>query len=228
MLSSRTSWRLITIVIAVLTLFACSDRPSTVTTPTTPTSPTPPTTSIPPPVRGTVVDFQTANPIAGAIVGFATSLGAGNDPIGMSQTAVTDANGQYSLPEPPVRTPPSDSYYLLVNNTFVGRGYLHGANKRAGDVAVHKGLCVTRYGMVLDRATYLPIVDAQILNLSNRVLDTTDRDGWYQYDFGCSTGSSGFNTTWLIATHPDYTPANFSGGRGFQGVVRDDVLLTRR
>jgi hypothetical protein len=179
-------------------------------------------------VRGTVVDFQTAKPIPGAVVAFATALGVGNDPIGVSQTAVTDANGQYSLPEPPVRTPPSDSYYLLVNNTFVGRGYLHGANKRAGDVAVHDGKCVTRYGMVLDRATYLPIVDAQILNLSNRVLATTDRDGWYQYDFGCSTGSTGFNTTWLIAAHADYTSMSFSGGRGFQGVVRDDVLLTRR
>lgn len=227
MLSSRTTGRLVAIVITLLAFSACGERPSTVTTPTTPTAPAPPTTSIPPPVRGTVVDFQTARPISGAVVAFVTSLGVGNDPIGISQTAVTDANGQYSLPEPPVRTPPFDSYYLLVNNTFVGRGYLHGANQRAGDVAVHNGPCVTRYGMVLDRTTYLPIVDAQILSLSNRVLATTDRDGWYQYDFGCS-GAVGFNTTWLIATRPDYTPANFSGGRGFAGVVRDDVLLTHR
>jgi hypothetical protein len=87
---------------------------------------------------------------------------------------------------------------------------------------------VTRYGMVLDKATYLPIVGAEILNLSNRVIATTDKDGWYQFDFGCGVGYIGFNTTWVIATHPDYTPQNFSGGRGWLGVNRDDVMLTRR
>ena len=74
---------------------------------------------------------------------------------------------------------------------------------------------------------YRPIVDAQILNLSNRVIATTDRDGWYQFDFGCS-GPYGFNTTWVIAAHPDYTSQSFSGGRGWSGVFRDDVLLTRK
>ena len=167
-----------------------------------------------------MVDFQTARPISGAVVGFATS--SGGSPSG--STAVTDANGQYSLPEPPG---PS-RYYFIVNNRSVGGGYPHGANKRAGDVAVDNGRCVTRYGMVLDRTTYLPIVDARILNLSNRVIATTDRDGWYQFDFGCGVGSIGFNTTWVIATHPDYNSQNFSGGRGWSGVARDDVLLTHR
>jgi hypothetical protein len=84
---------------------------------------------------------------------------------------------------------------------------------------------VTRYGMVLDSQTFLPIVGAEVRG--SRVV-TTDRDGWYQIDFGCSTGSTGFNTTSLTAVHPDYNSQQFSGGRGFQAVRRDDVALTRR
>jgi hypothetical protein len=116
-------------------------------------------------VRGTVVDFQTAKPISGAVVGFAADFFL--NPIGMTPTAVTDANGQSSLPEPPVRSGDA-RYYLVVNNKSEGLGYPRGANDRAGDVAVHNGLCVTRYGMVLDSKTYLPIVGARILDLGNR------------------------------------------------------------
>ena len=217
--------QLLTIVITVLALCACSeDRQTTPTTPTPPTGATPPaSTPSVPPVRGTVVDFQTAKPMSGAVVGFAPD----SNSMGITHTVITDANGQYALPEPPVR-PNTSPYFLFVNNKAEGRVYLHGANNRAGDVAVNNGPCVTRYGMVLDNQTYLPIVDARILNLSNRVIATTDRDGWYQFDFGCSTAMVGFNTTWVIATHPDYNSQNFSGGRGWFGVFRDDVLLTRR
>jgi len=216
---------LLTIVITVLALCACGeDRQTTPTTPTPPTGATPPTpTPSLPPVRGTVVDFQTAKPVSGAVVGFAPD----SNSMGITQTVITDANGQYALPEPPVR-PSTGPYFLFVNNKTEGRVYLHGANNRAGDVAVHNGLCVTRYGMVLDSQTYLPVVTARILNLSNTVIATTDTNGWYQFDFGCSTGMVGFNTTWVTATHPDYNPKDFSGGRGWVGVFRDDVLLTRR
>ena len=228
--------RLLAVGITVLALCACSDdRQAAGVTPTTPTptavtppapapptpTPTPtPTLPTPTPVRGRVVDFQTARPISGAVVAFSES-----GPVGMNQTAITDANGQYVLPGPPILTT-ARSYYVVVNNRSVGSAYLNGANNRAGDVAVHDGPCVTRYGMVLDRTTYRPIVDAQILNLSNRVIATTDRDGWYQFDFGC-LGPYGFNSTWVIATHPDYTAQSFSGGRGWSRVLRDDVLLTR-
>lgn len=219
--------RWLAVGLSVLALCACSEgRPATIGTPTTPTptSTTPPTppSSPPPtlPVRGTVVDFQTAKPIAGAVVAFSTSGGA--SPSGAS--AVTDATGQYTLPEPQG----AGRFIFYVDGRNVGAGYPRGANNRAGDVAVDRGLCVTRYGMVLDRTTYLPIVNAQIINLSNRLLATTDRDGWFQFDFGCGVASLGFNTTWVTATHPDYNPQSFSGGRGWSGVSRDDVLLTRK
>jgi hypothetical protein len=174
-----------------------------------------------------VVDFQTKNPISGAVVGFASGIGLAGSFVGMTQTAVTNANGEYSLPQPLIRSR-ADLYYLVVSTRGVGRIYPLGVNNRAGDVAVHAGLCVTRYGMVLDSQTFLPIVGAEVRSLGSRVLATTDRDGWYQFDFGCSTGSTGFNTTWVTAMHPDYTSQDFSRGRGFQGVFREDVALTRR
>jgi hypothetical protein len=217
--------RLFAIAFAVLVISACNDNHQSTVSPTTPTptavmppEPTPPTPSS---VHGRVVDFQTAKPLAGAVVGFSETSA---NSIGTNQTAVTDGNGQYVLPQPPLN---GRRYYVLVNNKFAGNAYLNGANNRAGDVAVHDGQCVTRYGFVLDRTTYLPIVGAQILNLSNKVIATTDRDGWYQFDFGC-LGPYGFNTTWVIATHPDYISQNFSGGRGWSGVVRDDVALPRK
>jgi hypothetical protein len=173
-------------------------------------------------VQGRVVDFQTARPIAGAVVYF-SEFGPDANVKPVNQTAVTDANGQYSLPQPP----PGRRYYIIVNNQSAGNAYLNGAVNRAGDAAVHDGRCVTRYGLVLDRTTNLPIVGAQIMNLSNVVIATTDRDGWYQFDFGC-LGPYGFNTTWVVATHPDYTSQTFSGGRGWSGVFRDDVTLARK
>ena len=156
--------RLAIVGLTVFALFACGkDRQPAPTTPTptaaaSTTSST--TTSIPPPVRGTVVDFQTAKPIVGAVVGFATDFFVA--PVGMTQTAVTDANGRYSLPEPPLRSGVFGYYILVVNNQYVGRGYPRGVNVRSGDVAVHIGPCVTRYGMMLDSQTYLPIVGASV------------------------------------------------------------------
>lgn len=177
-----------------------------------------------------MVDFQTSKPIAGAVVGFATDIGysppdlSKYGPIGMTQTAVTDANGSYSLPEPPRR---SSAYHFIVNNESVGLGYPRGDNRRAGDLAVHTGPCVTRYGLVIDSTTSQPVVGASVVSLSNRVLATTDKDGWYQYDWGC-VGPIGFNTTWLIMTHPSYNSRNFAGGRGYSLVRREDVILTPR
>ena len=192
----------------------------------TPVSPTPPPTS--PPVSlivgGTVLDFQTAKPIAGAVVGFGTATGVAGVPIGMTETSVTDANGRYVLPEPPARAN-NARYIFFVDNQQVGSGFPRAANYRA-DLAVDRGLCISRYGMVLDSKTYLPIIGATALDLSNQVVATTDQSGWYQIDWGCGVGSLGFNTRWNIMTHPDYVSSNFASGRGISGVDREDVMLT--
>ena len=212
--------RFIGLVTVVLSLAACGrDREPGATTPTSPTP-----TLI---VRGTVLDFQTAQPIPGAVVGFATGIGIANAPLGMEETSVTDASGRFALTEPPSRLEPLRSYYFFVNGQIVGTGYPRATNYRA-DVAVDRGKCVSRYGMVLDSRTYAPIAGANVLDLSNRVRTTTDRDGWYQIDFGCGVGYVGFNTNWHVMSHPGYHSKNFAFGRGIVGVYREDVVLTAR
>lgn len=209
-------YRSIAVLMAACSLCACSDdRQPLAATPTTPTVTVPR-------VQGTVLDFQTAQPIPGAIVGFATD----GNPINMTETSVTDANGRYSLTEPPARGI-GRYYYFFVNNQSVGWGYPRSASYRA-DLAVDKGLCVSRYGMVLDSQTYLPVAGASVISLSNAVLATTDRNGWFQVDWGCGVGFVGFNTTWLIMSHPSYNSTTFASGRGQAGVRREDVILTLR
>ena len=177
-------------------------------------------------MQGIVLDFQSAKPVPAAIVGFASGTGVGGVLLGMAETSVTDASGRYSLAEPPTRAN-GERYIFVVNNEWVGSGYPRASNYRA-DVAVDRGKCVARYGMVLDSKTYAPIVGATARNLSNQVRATTDKDGWYHIDWGCGVGYVGFNTTWHIMSHPDYNSRNFASGRGISGAYREDVLLTSR
>mgnify|MGYP003580167712 FL=1 len=226
------SARVVALLMTVLVLSACGEnRQPVAPTPTAeaPTIPVSPPPTPPPPgrVQGIVLDFQSAKPIAGAVVGFATDFFI--NPTGMTETSVTDANGRYSLTEPPTRFRNGLPlrYVFVVDNQAVGNGYPRAANYGA-DVAVDKGKCVARYGMVLDSKTFAPIVGATARNLSNQVRATTDKDGWYHIDWGCGVGYVGFNTTWHIMSHPDYTSSNFASGRGIVGNYREDVLLTPR
>lgn len=205
---------------------ACGSDHRTAATPTTPTLivETPP--AVPARVQGVVLDFQTATPIAGAIVGFATALGVNGVPLGMTETAVSDANGRYSLSEPPPR-PNGQRYEFFVDNRFVGSGYPRASHYRA-DLAVDRGQCIARYGMVLDSKTFAPIAGATARNLSDQLRAISDQEGWYHIDWGCGVASIGFNTTWHIMSHPDYSPANFASGRGISGNLREDVLLVRK
>ena len=216
--------RVIAILVAV-GLCACSNenRSAAIPTTPTPTAGTPPA-ALPTPaarparVQGIVLDFQSAKPIAGVIVGFSASLGSA----GIAETAVSDANGRYSLLEPPF-----GRYSFVVDNQMVGSGYPRSTTYRA-DIAVDKGFCVARYGMVLDSKTYLPIAGATARNLSDVVRATTGADGWYHIDWGCGGGSVGFNTTWHMMSRPNYNSNTFASGRGISGVFREDVLLTPR
>ena len=134
----------------------------------------------------------------------------------MTETSVSDANGRYSLTEPPPRA--GQGYTFVVNGKSAGTGYPRASNYRA-DVAVDRGLCVSRYGMVLDSKTYLPISGATGMG-------TTGPDGWYQVDWGCGVGQVGFNTVLRRVSHPNYETKDVILGRGVGGTYRLDVLLT--
>src|SRR5688572_25566008 len=92
----------------------------------------------------------------------------------------------------------------MVDDRAVGSGYPRATNYRA-DVAVDRGQCIARYGMVLDSVTSRPIVGATARNLSNQLRATTDKDGWYHIDFGCGVSSIGFNTTFFFSSRRRHT-----------------------
>ena len=198
-----------TVVLSVVVVLqACNDRRgSTASTPS------------PPAVRGTVLDFQTQAPIAGAVVR------VGTDPFVGGAETVTDSNGRYSLPQPPHT---GMSYYFAVNNAPAGRGYPAGTSYR-GDLLIDTGTCVARYGVVIDARTLRPIAGASLASGPFGWSGTTSGDGWYRIDGGCSSsGTIGFNTTFLTASHPSYISQPQVLGRGIQGVRRLDFLLEPR
>ena len=211
----------------VTSLCACSNDRHSAGSPTTPTptaeaqpsvpaSPTPPAR-----VQGIVLDFQSAKPIRGAVVGFATNFFL-DVATGMTETSVTDADGRYSLTAPPANEP---YRRFIVDNKEVGSGFPRAANYRA-DVAVDRGLCISRYGVVLDSKTYLPISGVTFGTGGGR---GTGPDGWYQFDWGCGVGyTAGFNTVLLTVSHPNYVTSQVVLGRGVAGVYRMDLMLNPR
>jgi hypothetical protein len=195
------------VLIAVVTLHGCGEDSG----PTAPTSGSPV-------VRGTVLDFQTQTPLPGVVVR------VGADPRAGGAEAVTDASGRYSLPQPQYT---GLFYYFAINDSPAGRGFPAGGNYR-GDLLVDTGKCVARYGVVMDARTLRPIAGASV-GFSADTLATTSRDGWYRIDWGCpSSGTIGFNTTFLVASHPSYTSQQQVLGRGIQGVQRLDFVLEGR
>jgi hypothetical protein len=187
----------------VVMLQACDNKSG-------PTAPTPSA----PVVRGTVVDFQTQTPMAGAVVRL------GTDPLGGGAETVTDSNGGYSMPQPPDT---GRFYYFTVNNWSAGRGYPAGVNYR-GDLLIDSGTCVARYGVVINARTSRPIAGASVGSNAR-----TAGDGWYRIEWGCpSSGTIGFNTSLLTASHPSYTSQQQVLGRGIQRVQRLDFRLEPR
>ena len=189
------------VVIAAVVVPACEDN----------RGPTSPSSAV---VRGTLLDFQTQTPISGAVIRVAT------DPGGVGAETVTDSGGRYSLPQPPHT---GQFYYFMVDSSQAGRGYPAGPNYR-GDLLFDAGTCVSRYGVVIDARTLRPIAGASVGGTV-----TTSSDGWYRIDWGCpSSGTIGFNTALLFASHPSYATQQQILGRGIQRVQRLDFLLEAR
>ena len=187
----------------IVMLQACSNNRG-------PTAPTPD----PPVVRGTILEFQTATPMAGAVVRVGTDVLAGG------AETVTDSSGRYSLPQP---AHTGMFYYFTVNNSSAGRGYPGGVAYR-GDLLIDTGTCVARYGLVMNARTLRPIPGASV-----GAGATTSGDGWYRIDWGCpSSGTIGFNTSLLTASHASYISQQQVLGRGIQRVLRLDFLLEPR
>jgi hypothetical protein len=175
-------------------------------------------------VSGRVLEFSTNAGVAGAIVSFGT---IDNGPFAAVGTATSNAAGSYTLSVPTnAQTPGLRPWYVQVDGALIGLARLavHGYR---GDLFVHPGTCVSRYGVVTDSQTLRPIAGATV-KLSGASVGTAI-DGWYRIDFGCPANSLvGFNTTFMNITHPDYLDGSEIVGRGVYSVERIDVWLQRR
>jgi hypothetical protein len=195
---------------------ACEGRQ----TPTDPTITSRPRAREPLVVSGRVVDFVTGVGVPNATVAFEEdTLG------GTTATAVADAGGAYALPLQDI-----GSYRQLVDGRFAGAGRVTGPGYR-GDLLVHDGACVSRYGILADARTGRPVAGAT-LTLSG-VNDTSGADGWYRLDLGCPADRlpeecPPGGTTGISISHPDYGSRFQVTGRGGPcGVARLDIHLER-
>ena len=187
-------------------------------------SPGAPSPAEPVTVSGRVLDFSSNVGVAGAIVSFGTLNGG---PFAAAGTTTSDAAGSYTLRVPSVaQSPDLQPWYVQVDGASIGRTRLTVAGYR-GDLFVHPGTCVARYGIVADSKTLRPVAGATV-RLSGGTAVTTI-DGWYRIDFGCPANSwVGFNTTFMDVTHPDYLDGSEIVGRGVYSVERIDAWLERR
>lgn len=138
---------------------------------------------------------------------------------GPEVTTTADAAGAYAL-----SVPVAGTYVVRVAGALAGTAIV-GARPFRGDLLVDQTNCRTRYGVVLDGRTLLPVSRA-IVTLPG-IATMSDSDGWYRLDLECEPPTS-FSTTFLDVRHPSYQDLSQVVGRGVSGVLRLDVALTSR
>ena len=164
-------------------------------------------------ISGQVLDFASGAGVAGASVVFGES------------SATTDAGGSYAIV-----ALASGQYEPRVDGVSMGQTRVTGPGYR-GDLLVHPGTCVSRYGTLADAATQRPVagVTVRVVAPGLNVATVSGSDGWYRLDLGCpSSGLVGSNTTDLSVSHPNYIDRSQPVGRGVGGATRLDLDLTRR
>ena len=114
-------------------------------------------------VVGRVLDYSTNAAVAGASVAFGSIDGPSFAAVG---TAVSDAGGSYRVTIPTIGQSPDSAghprpWYVQVDGASIGRVRLTDAGYR-GDLFVHPGTCVARYGIVADTLTLRPVVGATV------------------------------------------------------------------
>jgi len=164
-------------------------------------------------ISGRVIEFRTQAPLAGGRVEFTPESST------IMVSATTDAAGSYTI-----TMPASATYVAAVNGSLAGVAVINRPSYR-GDLFVNGGDCASRYGTVTDARTARPIAGATLSVAGASA--TSGADGWYRIDLGCPA-STGFGTTLISVTHPDYSSTQRVVGRGVQGVSRLDLELEKR
>jgi hypothetical protein len=159
--------------------------------------------------------------VSGRVLNFATNTGVSGATVAFGDvTTMTDAGGSYTLALPAIGL-----YEPLVDSEWMGSTRVTLTYR--GDLLVRAGMCVSRYGTLIDAGTLRPIAGATVrLSGQNAV---SGSDGWYRIDLGCpANGLVGFNTTEIVVSHPNYMDLHAVAGRGVFGVRRVDLELQRR
>jgi hypothetical protein len=135
-------------------------------------------------------------------------------------SATTNPTGSYTL------SIARGSYLATVGADGFGQVQIFGGGD-GGNFLVNAGTCVSRYGYVVDLLTGDPIEGARV-TLSGNVTGS-DAAGWYRVDLGCPANRLvGFNTTFMVVSHPGYQDGGQVVGRGVFGTSRLDIALGRR
>jgi len=134
-------------------------------------------------------------------------------------TAIANTLGAYTASVRP------GSYLVAVGARTVGTVRILETGTPRGDLLVNPGPCVARYGVIADANSHRPLAGVTV-KLGGRSA-TSESDGWYRIDLGCS-GGIGFNTTFIYFDLPGYPTHCQVVGRGIDGVERIDFFLSRR
>ena len=165
-------------------------------------------------VNGRVTAYRTGDPVAGATVTF-DSLASR-----LRLSATTDARGAYSLTVPQVA-----DFEVTVNGAVAGGLRVHSPGV-PGDLFIDGGTCSARYGVIYDTRSLRPLASATV-TVGNREVRSDGR-GWYLVTGGeCPQTFQPGGTTFMSIAHPGFETAMRVVGRGFQAVLRQDVMLAR-
>ncbi|MGE3512131.1 MAG: hypothetical protein AB7N65_24980 [Vicinamibacterales bacterium] len=166
-----------------------------------PTDPTPTTPLV---INGRVIDYVSGSGVSRVGVSF-----------GVRQLQ-TDTTGRFT-----VEVPPGDYEMRVAGEDDAATVLVRGPWSTATYLA-RGGTCTARYGAVLNARTGRPIAGATIS--LGAAVTTTDADGWYRADLGC-TVCNFCNLTILNVSAVGFQPFSRVFDRGLAGVQRLDIEL---
>ena len=83
----------------------------------------------------------------------------------------------------------------MARSSRISRSHVGGPAYR-GDLLGNGGVCISRYGVITDAATFQPVAGASV-RVGGRTM-VTGTDGWYRIDLGCVDNPiNNFGTTFM-------------------------------
>ncbi len=166
-------------------------------------------------VQGRVTDFSSGAPMGGVTLAFGADVNV------LDRRTTSEASGAFTVDVPPGRV------HAAIDGEIVADLAVHltGPTYR-GDLLGNGGTCISRYGVVSDAVSHLPVAGATV-TVGGRTM-ITGADGWYRIDLGCVDDPlNNFNTTFMTVAHPAHREFSRVLGRGIHRVNRIDAELLR-